>query len=106
MAITEQLKSLVEQMPNSTMQKKEDRIGKDEIKEAIEKTVAAIAAGGKENVLGLIEMLAEPGSKADCKPHFALHCVVNHPLVIRDEKMRRETCEALASQLGNEKLSA
>ena len=34
MAITEQLKSLVEQMPNSTMQKKEDRIGKDEIRAA------------------------------------------------------------------------
>ena len=106
MAITEQLKTLVEQMPNSAMQKKEDRIGKDEIKESIEKTVAAIAAGGRENVLGLIEMLAEPGSMEDCRPHFALHCVVNYPLVTRDEKMRRETCDALASQLGNDKLSA
>lgn len=100
MAITEQLKTLVEQLPNSTNQKNEG------LKEAIEKTVAAIAVGGKENVLGLIEMLAEPGSKADCKPHFALHCVVNYPLVTRDEKMRRETGEVLASQLGNEKLSA
>jgi len=106
MAISEQLKMLVEQMPNSTMQKKEDRIGKDETKESIERTVAAIAAGGRENVLGLIEMLAEPGSKQDAKPHFALHCVVNYPLVTRDEKMRHETCEAIASQLGSDKLSA
>jgi hypothetical protein len=101
MAVSEQLKRLVEQMPDPDNR---GMFTENIDKEKIDKTIAAIAAGRKENVLGLIEMLGPPGSEEDARPHFALHCVVNHALIARDETLRKESCEAIASQLGNENL--
>ncbi len=101
MPATAQLKELVSQMPDAD---KKGMYTENIDKAKIEKTTAAIARGGKENILGLIEMLGAPGSVDNAKPHYALHCVVNHALVTRDEKMRREFCEAIASQLDNKKL--
>lgn len=101
MAVSEQLKKLVAQMPDP------DRKGmytENIDKAKIDKAVAEIARGGKENLLGLIEMLGEPGSTENAKPHFALHCVVNHSLIKRDTKLREEFCEAMGSQLQNKKL--
>ena len=101
MAISEQLKKLVDQMPAA------DRRGmytEDIDKEKIEKNAASIASGGKANMLGLIEMLGEPGSTENVKPHYALHCALNHALVAKDEKLRKELCEAIASQLSNDQL--
>ena len=103
MAASEQLKQLVDQMPAA------DRRGmytENIDKEKIEKNAAAIAAGGKEHMLGLIKMLGEPGSAESVKPHYALHCALNHALVAKDEKLRKELCEAMASQLANEELLA
>lgn len=101
MPITEQLKNLVYQMPDpdgrGMYTEKID-------KEKIEKTAATIAKGGKENLLGLIEMLGEPGAEDNVKPHYALHCVVNHALVTRDQSLRKEFCEAIAAQLENTEL--
>lgn len=101
MAVTEQLKNLVDQMPDPDGKGMyTQNIDADKI----EKSVGAIAEGGKENLLGLIEMLGEPGSKENAKPHYALHCVVNFALVSRNEKLRKDFCEAMASQLGNKDL--
>ena len=67
MAASETLKALVAKMPNP------DGRGMyctDIDKEEIEKAVAEIAKGGKENVLGLIDLLGEPGSqigRASCR---------------------------------------
>jgi hypothetical protein len=61
--------------------------------------VAAICAGGPDNVRGLVRMLDAPGSQEDAKPHYALHCVMNHTLVTRDEDVRRQFSEVLASEL-------
>ena len=101
MAVTEQLKKLVDQMPNPD---KRGMLTGEMDSEKTEKAVDAIAAGGKENILGLIEMLDEPGSAASAKPQYALHCVVNHSLVTQNERQRKEFCEAIASQLTNKKL--
>ena len=101
MAVSEQLKRLVEQMPEP------DRRGmytENIDKQKIEKAIAAIATGGKENLLGLIEMLGEPGSVDNAKPHYALHCVVNYALITRDEKLRKDFCDAMGSQLQNKTL--
>ena len=96
MAVTTELKALVDQLP--------DPDGKDMYtenldKEAIKKAVAEIYEGGRENVLGLIEMLGLPGSEQDVKPRYALRCLANHVLAVRDEGARREFSDALATAL-------
>ena len=93
MAVSDKLKALVDQMP--------DPDGKGMYTENIDKeesdqASAQIAEGGRESVAGLIEMLGEPGSEENAKPHYALHCVANRALVVRDEKARKELAEALA----------
>jgi HEAT repeat protein len=96
MAASEQLKQLVSQMPDpDTRGMYCTNIDKDQI----EKTTAEIAKGGKENVLGIIDMLAEPGSDQDAKPHYALRCVGTYALKSKDEKLRLDFVEAVASQL-------
>ena len=101
MAVTEQLKKLVDQMPDPDGR---GMYTSDIDKEKIEQAVAQIAKGGKGNVLGLIEMLGEPGSEENAKPHYALHCVMNHSLATGNETLRKECCETLASQLENKNL--
>jgi len=102
MAVSEKLKALVDQMPNPDGRGMYcENIDKDKI----EKAVAKIHEGGRENVSGLIEMLGEPGAAENVKPHYALHCVANYTLVIEDEKGRKELCETMAAQLGNGDLS-
>jgi len=101
MAVSEQLKNLVAQMPQPDGR---GMYTENIDKEKIEKAAAAIAKGGKENLLGLIEMLGEPGTEENVKPHYALHCVVNHALITGDENLRKEFSEALSSQLQNKNL--
>jgi len=97
MAVPEKLKSLVDQMPDPDSR---GMYTTDIDKEKIETIVAEIAKGGRENVLGLIDMLGEPGSEEDVKPHYALHCVANYVLIAKDEKARKELSDTLAGQLG------
>ncbi|MFO7903962.1 MAG: HEAT repeat domain-containing protein [Planctomycetota bacterium] len=96
MAITKQLKTLVDQMPDP-----DDRrmYTKNIDKEKIESAVAKIFAGGRDNVQGLIDMLGKPGSPENVKPHYALHCVLNHALIVEDENARREFALTLAKNL-------
>ena len=65
MAISEELRALVDQMPDADDR---DMYNTDVDKEKIERAVAEIAAGGREQVVGLIEMLGEPGSEENVKP--------------------------------------
>lgn len=99
MAVSERLKALVNQMPNPDGR---GMFTENIDKEKIEKAVAEIHQGGRENVLGLIEMLGEPGSEENVKPHYALHCLANHVLVIKDQNGRRQLSEALASKLSGD----
>lgn len=100
MAIPEKLKNLVDQMPDP------DGRGmycENIDKEKIEGAIAEIARGGREFILGLIDVLSELGPGDDCKPRYALHCLGNHFLVAKDEQGRRTFCETLASQLGGDR---
>jgi len=99
MAVSDKLKALVDQMPDPAGR---GMFTENIDKEKIEKAVAAIYEGGVENIRGLVEMLAEPGTIEDAKPHYALHCVVNHTLVVKDEKARKAFCDVLAAELSGE----
>jgi hypothetical protein len=102
MAVSEQLKALVDRMPDPDGRGMyTENIDKDRI----EKAVAEIAAGGRKHVEMLVEMLGAPGTAENVKPHYALHCVINYPLIQGDQKMRKEFCQVLASKLGDESLS-
>jgi HEAT repeat protein len=96
--VSEQLRTLVEQMPNADSR---GMYCTDIDKDRIEKAIAQIHKGGKDNVVGLIDMLGEPGSDQDVKPHYALQCLANYVLQSRDEQVRREFAEVLAAQLSS-----
>jgi HEAT repeat protein len=100
MPVSEKLKSLVEQLPPADARGMYDT---DIDKEKIDKTFAEICQGGVESVLGLLEMMGEPGSAEDVKPHYALHGVLNHTLVTKNDAARKEFCAALAGQLAGER---
>lgn len=97
-----ELTRLVEQLPGPDNRQ---MLTSNIDKEKMEKTAAEIAAGGKPYVLGMVELLGEPGTVENAKPRLALHLVMNHPLVTQNEKQRKEVCEAIASQVNNDKLS-
>jgi hypothetical protein len=99
MAASEKLKALVDQMPDPDGR---GMFTENIDKEKIEKAIAEIHKGGRANVQGLIEMLGEPGSEENVKPHYALHCLANHVLVIKDESARRQLSETLAANLGGD----
>lgn len=99
MAVSEQLKALVAQMPDPDGR---GMYTENIDKEKIEKAIAAIHQGGRENVRGLVEMLGEPGSDRDVKPHYALHCLANHTVTAKDENGRRTLCEVLCEALSGD----
>jgi HEAT repeat protein len=96
MAVSEQLKALVDQMPDPDGR---GMYTENVDGEKIEKALAALRQGGRDNVRGLIEMLGEPGSDQDAKPHYALHCLANSTLIAKDENGRRALCEVLCEAL-------
>ncbi len=72
----------------------------------VEEVIARIHKGGRENILGLIDMLVEPGKGDDFKARFALHLLA--VLVTRkgNEQARSEFAQAVASQIGGDRPKA
>jgi hypothetical protein len=99
MAVSAELRALVDQMPDADSR---NMLTEDIDKDRIEKVLAALASGGRESFVGLIEMLDQPGSDPDLKPHYALHGLANHVLVTKNEAGRRELCETMAAALSND----
>ncbi len=108
MPASEQLKALVDQIPDH------DKGGSyvnltPETGQAMRKLAAEIVKGGRDNVLGLIDMLVEPKigeAVKDIKPHYALHLVAVHVTGAGEEKARAEVALTLASQLGGDRPKA
>lgn len=96
MVSNQEFRSLVDQMPapDSKGMYTENIDG-----QTIETTLAAIYRGGNKSMQLLIDMLDEPGSETDARPHYALHCALNKALIARDEEMRRKFCKTLAANL-------
>ena len=99
MKMIEQLKSLVDQMPDPDAR---NMYTTDIDKEKIERAVAAIVRGGRDSVQGLIDMLGQPGVDEYVKPRYALHCVLNHTLIAKDDQARREFSALLATNLSGD----
>jgi len=103
MAISAQLKALVEQMPDPDQR---DMYCTNIDKEKIERAVAEMEKGGPENILGLIDMLLPPGEGDDVKAHYALHCLAVYVCKLPERQHRRQFGEVLASQLGGSRPKA
>lgn len=94
---------LVARMPRPD---KEEKILKDVEEGQVEKIVAQLHAGGREAVVALVDMLAEPGGDGNDSPaRHALHALVIHAGSLNDEQ-RRATATALASTLSGRERSA
>jgi len=94
-----QLASLLEQMPDPDERHTLANIDKEKVEDA----VAAIGRGGRENVLGLIDLLVEPGQGDDVKPHYALHCLAVYVSGLDDDRPRAEFARTLAEQIGGDR---
>jgi len=119
MAASEQIKALVDQMPAADergmythvvvkdlgMEGKKRKLETAPIDKAkIEKAVDEIQKAGRESILGVIDMLVEPGQGEDYKARYALHCVAIQVCKMKQagggDGPRGEFSLALASQLG------
>jgi hypothetical protein len=124
MAPSEKIKALVDQMPTVDNRGMychmvaveapgvADKKGKGESKPVtkskidkaqIEKAVDELQKGGRASIVGVIDMLVEPGQGEDYKARYALHCVAVQVCKMKQaggDGPRSEFALALASQLG------
>ena len=99
MPATDELKALIAQVPDPDAGG--TYVNMDEEKmEAIRKLLPQLLKGGRDAVLGIIDMLLEPGKGNDVKPHFALHLMAVHVTGLGDDKARADFALAVASQVG------
>jgi HEAT repeat protein len=96
MAPTDSLKALVDQMPDPDPKGLYSVIDKAQVETA----AAAIHAGGRDSILGLIDLLVEPGQGDDFKAHYALHCIALRVCQLGDARARADFARTLASQVG------
>jgi len=100
MPASPELKALVDQIPDPHKNGTYVNLDKQKI-EQIEKVVQQLQKGGRDSVLGLIDMLVEPGKGDDIKAHFALHRLAVRVTGLGDDKARAEFALAVASQVGS-----
>jgi hypothetical protein len=92
--------ALVNKMPNP------DQRGMyctDIDKEKIEGAIRDILKGGRDNIIGVIDMLVEPGKGDDAKAHYALHCMALHVCKLENNRPRRRFSRTSASQIGGDR---
>ena len=72
-------------------------------KDKIEGAIRNILRGGRANILGVVDMLVEPGKGDDVKAHYALHCMALHVCKQDSNRPRRRFSRTLASQIGGDR---
>jgi len=72
-------------------------------KESVENVITEIHKTGRDGIVGVIDMLVEPGKADDVKPRYALHCLALYVCKLNDKKHRRAFAEILASQLDRDR---
>lgn len=105
MLTAEEIKSLVGQIPDPDEGGSYANLDMNKV-EQIEKVVAQLHEGGRDSVLGLIDMLVEPGKGDDIKARFALHLLAVHITRKGSEQARSEFTQAVASQVGGDRPKA
>jgi len=73
------------------------------IRDRIEGAIRDILKGGRDSIIGVIDMLVEPGKGDDVKAHYALHCMALHVCKLESNRPRRRFSRTLASQLGGDR---
>jgi len=98
MAISDELKRLVEKMPEPDERGILSRIDRD----ATLKTLADIQAGGEPFVRDVVDMLAEPDKGSELKARYALHALATS--VCDDgEEQRKKFAQTLARTLDDDR---
>jgi len=69
----------------------------------VEGAIAEILQGGRDNIIGVIDMLVEPGKGEDVKAHYALHCMALAVCKQDSTRARRRFSRTLASQIGGDR---
>jgi hypothetical protein len=105
MPAAEELKALVNQVPDPDKNGTYVNMDQEKI-DTIRRLVPEFLKGGRDTVLGLIDMLVEPGKGSDVKPHFALHLLAVHVTGLADDKARAAFALAVASQIGGDRPKA
>ena len=102
MAPSAKLKALVDRMPDHDGAGRLTNIDKDKVETA----VAEIHKGGRHSLVGLIDLLVEPGKGNDIKPHYALHVLAVHVCKLAspgaepaDDKPRAAFARTVAAQM-------
>jgi len=75
-------------------------------KQAVDDIIVEIHRGGRDSIVGLVDMLVEPGKGDDFKPRYALHCLAVYVCKLEDDKHRCSFAETLAEQLGGDRPKA
>ena len=108
MPASPELKALIEQIPDHD--KGGSYVNLDlEKREAMLKLLPELLKGGRDAVVGIIDMLAEPAEGkpiTDIKPHYALHLLAVHVTGLGDDKARAGFALAVASQVGGDRPKA
>jgi len=99
MPASEELKGLVSRLPDPDQNGTYANLDLDKV-QRIEWVAAGLEMLGREAVLGLIDLLVEPGKGDDVKPRFALHLLAVRATRPGKERIRAEFSRAVASQLG------
>jgi HEAT repeat protein len=99
MKASETLIALVNQMPQPDAK----RILGTVDKPAVEKALAEILRGGRDNIAGLIDLLVEAGKGDDGKARYALHALTVEVCKRKHGKQRQTFVEVLASALGGDR---
>jgi HEAT repeat protein len=72
-------------------------------KRVVDDVIAQLHEGGRRRLVGLVNMLVEPGEGDDVKVRYALHCLAVHVCKLDNDRVRRAFATTLASQLGGDR---
>ena len=112
MAPSAELKKLVNQMPELDRVKTKDNkvriTGKltGPLWDDAEKIYDKILKGGRDSIIGVIDMLAEIDDGKDYKARYVLHAIAAYVCRPGKEKHRTAVIEAVASQIGTDRPKA